>query len=418
MATIKFKRGTRAQLDAAASANGLIEGEPYYITDEEIIAIGTSENSYKEYTSGASWSISQEAHGLSVGNPIYFDGADWVKAQADSVDHVHVGIVSAVADVDNFTITISGTVSGLSGLTSGTWYYLSQNTAGEFVAIAPTTGVVAAIFQATSTTTALIIPYIPQEEAVGSPITVDLTVTTADVTAVAGKHYRLDVSGMTADRNFILPSGVDLQEISFELVTDAPDDYELIIKGDTGISGRLRSNDAVTANEITRCFIRGESMRWVHDGTDWVCNARDDGRIAQFAQANLTTAASGETAGAVTIPTDANGAWTENVDVGGIFTVADGKFTFRRDCGILIIAFGQASDTCTDNSYFEARILQNGSTVSIAADYVAGTGNPKLSPSVMVDCSAGDYVQLAYRSSQGSRGLAVDVSNISVRELW
>lgn len=49
MPSIKVKRGTRAQLDAAATANQLNQGEPYLITDEDRIAIGLSASSYKDF---------------------------------------------------------------------------------------------------------------------------------------------------------------------------------------------------------------------------------------------------------------------------------------------------------------------------------------------------------------------------------
>jgi len=46
---IRIKRGTRAQLDAAATAGQLVQGEPYYITDEDRIALGTSATTYQAY---------------------------------------------------------------------------------------------------------------------------------------------------------------------------------------------------------------------------------------------------------------------------------------------------------------------------------------------------------------------------------
>ncbi len=51
MATIfKFKRGTLAQLDAAAAANQLRQGEPYVITDQNNrFALGLSANTYERY---------------------------------------------------------------------------------------------------------------------------------------------------------------------------------------------------------------------------------------------------------------------------------------------------------------------------------------------------------------------------------
>ncbi|MCO5071152.1 MAG: pyocin knob domain-containing protein [Rhizobiaceae bacterium] len=44
--TIKFLRTTRANLEAQAAASGLIQGEPYLITDEERPAIGISTSAF------------------------------------------------------------------------------------------------------------------------------------------------------------------------------------------------------------------------------------------------------------------------------------------------------------------------------------------------------------------------------------
>lgn len=46
---LKIKRGTRAQLNAAITGNTLNLGEPYLITDENRIAIGTGSNSYEVF---------------------------------------------------------------------------------------------------------------------------------------------------------------------------------------------------------------------------------------------------------------------------------------------------------------------------------------------------------------------------------
>lgn len=47
MASVQIKRGTRAQLEAAASASGLKVGEPYLMTDEQKLAVGLSAGSYQ-----------------------------------------------------------------------------------------------------------------------------------------------------------------------------------------------------------------------------------------------------------------------------------------------------------------------------------------------------------------------------------
>jgi hypothetical protein len=48
MAIIQFKRGTRAQIDSAASASQLRVAEPYLLTDENRMALGLSVNSYTD----------------------------------------------------------------------------------------------------------------------------------------------------------------------------------------------------------------------------------------------------------------------------------------------------------------------------------------------------------------------------------
>lgn len=47
MASLRIKRGTRAQLDAAAGSGTLKGGEPYLITDENRFAVGVSTVAYQ-----------------------------------------------------------------------------------------------------------------------------------------------------------------------------------------------------------------------------------------------------------------------------------------------------------------------------------------------------------------------------------
>jgi|DEB0MinimDraft_6_1074348.scaffolds.fasta_scaffold03982_5 hypothetical protein len=51
MATIKVKRGTRSEINTAASASGLNQGELYLITDEDVLAVGTSSSTYEDVNS-------------------------------------------------------------------------------------------------------------------------------------------------------------------------------------------------------------------------------------------------------------------------------------------------------------------------------------------------------------------------------
>lgn len=85
-------------------------------------------------------SINQSSHGFAVGDILRFNGTDYVKAKADTLANSEVvGMVKTVTDDDNFILLVEGYMSGLSSLTSGALYYLSDATAGTMTSTAPTT---------------------------------------------------------------------------------------------------------------------------------------------------------------------------------------------------------------------------------------------------------------------------------------
>jgi len=102
-------------------------------------AIQTQLNALSGQTSRA---INQVAHGLSVGNIVYIDGSgDFQPAIASAAATAEaIGIVTAVAGVDDFTLQFGGYISaGLSGLTPGAVQYLSPSSAGDLTETKPTT---------------------------------------------------------------------------------------------------------------------------------------------------------------------------------------------------------------------------------------------------------------------------------------
>lgn len=86
--------------------------------------------------------------------------------------------------------------------------------------------------------------------------------TTADVTAAVNTRYFADISGLTANRNFKLPSGTVGDVI--ELIIQTGDDtYFFIIKGDTGVS----INGGSTATEFHRLQTKGGKAVFVSTST-------------------------------------------------------------------------------------------------------------------------------------------------------
>ncbi len=85
-------------------------------------------------------SINQVAHGFSVGQVLTLSGTIYILAKADSATTSDaIGMVQSVTDADDFVLVYGGLISGLSGLTAGTTYFLSPSVAGAYTATAPTT---------------------------------------------------------------------------------------------------------------------------------------------------------------------------------------------------------------------------------------------------------------------------------------
>jgi len=84
--------------------------------------------------------ISQPSHGFQIGDILGYDGTVWFLAQAntDATSEVY-GIVSSITDQNTFTLTTSGYVAGLTGLTPGGTYFLSDSVPGSMSLTEPTT---------------------------------------------------------------------------------------------------------------------------------------------------------------------------------------------------------------------------------------------------------------------------------------
>lgn len=111
-----------------------------------------------------------------------------------------------------------------------------------------------------------------------APTITSISPTTANITAtlVTGgvSVHMADVSGMTANRNFVLPAGTAGDIVELRIVT-GDDTYAFIIIGDAGIS----INGGTAATEWSRLFISGETVRFIATSTsNWAI--LNDGRIA------------------------------------------------------------------------------------------------------------------------------------------
>ena len=66
MASIRIKRGTRAQVESAKTAGALAAGEPYLLTDAGVLAVGTGTGGYAESVPGPTVAIAHGGTGAST----------------------------------------------------------------------------------------------------------------------------------------------------------------------------------------------------------------------------------------------------------------------------------------------------------------------------------------------------------------
>jgi len=160
--------GGGGYVDPMTTRGDVLIRNPSNVTDR--LAIGgvgevlTSEGTEGSWAAGGGGGatltedVNQSTHGFSVNDWLYNNGTIYVLADASAPSTSEsIGIVSAVAGVDDFTIQFGGYITGLSGLTAGESHFLSE-TAGEITATAPSTegSVVKPVLIADSTTTGFI----------------------------------------------------------------------------------------------------------------------------------------------------------------------------------------------------------------------------------------------------------------------
>ena len=217
-----------------------------------------------------------QANSFVVGDVVRLSGSTYIKSQADQESNSEVyGLVSAATGSD-FTLLMVGRLTGLSGLVSGTTYYLSQSTAGTITAVEPTaTGQVSKpVLLADSTTSGFVIQsrgavigsgggggsatewtaYTPTINGVGAPTDVNYFYrTVGDTLYVKGTH----VNGTVAASLFqvSLPSGFTIDTTKIERVNDTTTHGPLV--------GNMTTNNAneyimmITATTTSTTIVYG-----------------------------------------------------------------------------------------------------------------------------------------------------------------
>jgi len=159
---LRIKRGTRAQLNAAVTGNTLNLGEPYLITDENRIAVGTGSNSYEVFAKSsevagvldgdltAIASLTGTGYLRRTGTDTWtLENSTFLTAESDTLATVTgrgATTTTAITASGGITVNTAGSSNGVifNGSTSGNTRLQASAVAGSTVITLPgTTGTVA-----------------------------------------------------------------------------------------------------------------------------------------------------------------------------------------------------------------------------------------------------------------------------------
>lgn len=268
--------------------------------------------------------------------------------------------------------------------------WLDETNDKEYVVLDVTVG--AAVWKETTST--------------GGGLTLSIaSVTTSNVTGVEGTHHVLDVSGMTANRDFNLPTPSAAGKTCKVSLSAGDNTYALIIKKNS--------------TEITRIFITEETLEFLSTGTgaaDWVLV--QNGRKSSVGSANRNTAQS--------IPTATLTKVLLNNSVANVGDVVDivtnNRINIRRTGLYSINALVAIAFTLDDQEQLQCLIYVNGVSDNYAANWVsAGVADRVLvtNMSTVLSLIAGDYVELwIYHTEGASQNTNTTISpKLSVSEI-
>jgi hypothetical protein len=232
------------------------------------------------------------------------------------------------------------------------------------------------------------------------------TITTANLNGVVGTLHLCTIAGLTASRDFILPTGSAGDLIGIYIV-DGDVSFELLIK--PSVTGTI--NGGAAGAEWSRLFIKGESLVLRCTAADTWIVARN-GKIAMNGYIELTTSVTTNTANTFVYATSNSGVWTSRINVGSVVDASLGKIIMRRKCNAIGTTGIRTNSTITDGQYVNSGIEINDLTLLFTPFFVAGvTGlNGQISNTFpLVVATDGDYYRHKFRTQEANKGLQVSM---------
>ncbi|MBR19388.1 MAG: hypothetical protein CMA64_04475 [Euryarchaeota archaeon] len=251
----------------APTTSDLVEGEIAINTADKKLYIRDNSNNIVEIASGGGTAggstsdITQSSHGFAVKDAIRHNGSAWVKAQANAATTLALGIVTAVADSNTFTVAQSGRFELSShGLTVGQWYYLSASAAGGLVTTEPTISqpivyvesanfIYVYQYRPTNLLVDATTDIIPGDNRVTTAKIADLNVTTAKIANDAITAAKIDDDAVGAAA--IADNSVDIARLN---VSDGSNGQLLKTNG----SGTLSFTDPPSGMSVSKAFFMGQ----------------------------------------------------------------------------------------------------------------------------------------------------------------
>lgn len=357
--------------------------------------------------------ITQAAHGFTAGEVLRLSGTQtYSLAQADNVvDAEVVGIVSSIVDANNFIMTTSGYVSGLSGLTADIVYFLDPSVAGGLTATQPiTTGLVSKpIFISDTTTSGYFVnnrgSLIVAPTTFGTGLSGTTNITANVSTGVSGGQSIIGGTG----------SGESLTLISTTNATKGK-----IIFGASGttafdaVNNRLGVGTNAPAATI-ESFSTTEQLRTSYDGSNHMSVTTGSAGSTAFALTGTTpTFSFSQSVGVGTSTVSANIhslLTTEQLRLG--FDATDyASFTVGSTGNLTVALTGSGTPTVTFNQAFRASggMYTSSATTTSNLMVPSGTGATSITDSNYLFSSAATvYVRTGIRGN----GTATPVANAS-----
>lgn len=236
-------------------------------------ASSSSEANAHTFTDASLYGLSA----IAAGKIVYLNGSTWAYAQANAQgSSAYAGVVQTVNAGVSTVVVQNGLITGLSGLTAGTWYYLSDTVAGGYTSTAPTTPGTyqQRVFLALTTTTAWVCPF-------GGFQSNNLT-SNSDLATMATGTFKGNVSGSTAS-----PSDVGAQAV-YDAVNLQGSDIASAstINLETATGGTVNVTGTTTISTIT--LAQGHVRRVRFTGALTLTNGAN---LVLPGGANITTAA-------------------------------------------------------------------------------------------------------------------------------